>query len=33
MWSGGRSETTDVEVVWPHEVNGGGEDDQEGVCE
>ncbi len=24
VWSGGRSETTDVEVVWPHGANGGG---------
>ncbi len=24
MWSGLRSETTDVEVVWPHGANGGG---------
>ncbi len=24
VWSGGRSETTDVEVVWPRGVNGGG---------
>ncbi len=22
-WSGGRSETTDVNVVWPHGANGG----------
>ncbi len=32
VWSGGRSETTDVKVVWPRGVNGG-VNDQEGVRE
>ncbi len=33
MWSGGRSEATDLKVVWPHGVNGGEYDDQKGVRE
>ncbi len=33
MWSGGRSETTDIEVIWPHGANERGKDDKEGVCE
>ncbi len=32
VWSG-RSEMTDTEVVWPHRVNGRGENDKESVYE